>query len=359
MGTATKAKAGRRRRKVREEPTGSLYNAMPRGCRLCGRGAKLVLFVTGVCPRYCYYCPVSAERKGADATFANERRVASDDDVLAEARRMNALGTGITGGEPLARLDRTLHYIGLLKRTFGKRHHIHLYTCTVPSDATLRALRDAGLDELRLHPSEDVWDHFYRSAYHGALERAIALGLAAGVEVPALASVPEIERAVAGAGGFLILNELEFSDANSDAMRRQGHVLKDRTSNAVAGSEALAREIVLNSSANTRYCSSRYKDAVQLRERLKRTASRVARPFDEVTEDGTIVCGEITGDVEGALRRLRALKVPRHMYRRDGDRVAIAWWVLDAVKGELGGTEKSIVERYPLEHGLVVERIPL
>jgi pyruvate formate-lyase activating enzyme-like uncharacterized protein len=272
---------------------------------------------------------------------------------------MKALGTGITGGEPLLRPERTLGYIRLLKRAFGRRHHVHLYTCTVPSGETLKALREAGLDELRMHPSKDVWDHFEGSAYHRALEQAIALGMSAGIEIPAIASVPAIERAVAAAGGFLILNELEFSDTNCEAMRRQGYALQDGVSNAVRGSEPLARQIVLNSRANTRYCSSRFKDAVQLRERLKRTASLVARPFDEVTGDGTIVCGEITGDLDGALELIRRLEIPGNMYRREGDRLEIAWWVLDAIKDDLAGYGKAIVERYPLKDGLVVERIPL
>jgi pyruvate formate-lyase activating enzyme-like uncharacterized protein len=332
---------------------------MPEGCRLCHQGAKLVLFVTGVCTRYCFYCPVSAERKGADHVYANELRVESDEDVIGQARRMSALGTGITGGEPLLRLDRTLGYIRLLKEAFGNGHHIHLYTCTVPSEETLKKLKDAGLDEIRMHPSKDVWDHFYGSAYHRALQQAIALGMDAGIEIPALASVPEIERAVAEAGGFLNLNELEFSETNCEAMKKQGYVRKDDVSNAVQGSETVAREIVLNSIANTRYCSSRFKDAVQLRERLKRTASNVARPFDEITDDGTIICGEITGDLDGALKLLADLEIPDDMYRRDGDVVAIAWWILDEIKSDLQGAGKSIVERYPLKDGLVVERIPL
>jgi hypothetical protein len=344
--------------KNQEDSTGSI-GYMPEGCRLCHQGAKLVLFVTGVCTRYCFYCPVSAERKGADNVYANEFRVESDEDLIEQARRMSALGTGITGGEPLLRLDRTLGYIRLLKETFGKGHHIHLYTCTVPSEETLKKLKDAGLDEIRMHPSKDVWDHFYGSAYHNALKQALALGMDAGIEIPALASVPEVERAVAEAGGFLNLNELEFSETNCEAMKTQGYALKDDISNAVQGSEKVAREIVLNSKANARYCSSRFKDAVQLRERLKRTASNVARPFDEITDDGTIICGEITGDLDGALKIIGEMEIPADMYRRDGVAIEIAWWILDEIKDDLPGTGKSIVERYPLKDGLVVERIPL
>lgn len=346
-------------KKVEEDYTGSMHNALPEGCRLCHLGAKMVLFITGVCGRDCFYCPVSTERKEVDATYANERRVNSVEDVIEEAKRMSALGTGITGGEPLARPDRTIFYIRLLKETFGRGHHIHLYTCTAPSGELLKSLKDAGLDEIRMHPPEECWDCFYGSIYHHALKHAIALGMSAGVEIPAIRPVPAIEKAVIEAGGFLNLNELEFSETNCEAMKDRSYVLRDDVTNAVDGSEKLGREIVLNSIANTRYCSSRFKDAVQLRERLKRTASNVARPFDEITDDGTIVCGEITGDVDDTLQSLCELGVPEEMYRREGDRIEIAWWILDEAGDDIAGTGKSIVERYPLKDGLVVERIPL
>jgi pyruvate formate-lyase activating enzyme-like uncharacterized protein len=84
-----------------ENQSGSFYTHLPHGCRLCYEGAKMVLFVTGLCRNSCFYCPVSEKRMHKDVTFANERPVSSDDDILDEARSMNALGTGITGGEPL------------------------------------------------------------------------------------------------------------------------------------------------------------------------------------------------------------------------------------------------------------------
>ena len=343
-----------------KDDTGSMHYSLCDGCRLCHEGAKMVLFITGVCGRDCYYCPISSERKDIDVTYANERKVESDDDVLEEALGMDALGTGITGGEPLARLERTLHYIRLLKAEFGQGHHIHLYTCTAPSRDVLLQLKEAGLDELRMHPPIELWDHFYGSKYHESLTQAIEIGLSAGIEIPAIAQVPEIERAIVEAGAFLNLNELEFSDTNSQAMKLRNYRLRDEVSNAVQGSETLAHEIVLNSSANIRYCSSRFKDAIQLRQRLKRTASRMAREFDEITDDGTIVYGEIRGDLARARTVIQTLGVPQDMYACVGkERIELAWWILDDIAEELAGFEKSIVERYPLKDGLVVERIPL
>ncbi len=354
--------ASMRKKQAGADPTGSMYTKMCRGCRLCRKGAKMVLFVTGACARDCFYCPLSGERRGKDVVYANERQVHFDDDVIAEAKRMRALGTGITGGEPLLRLDRTLHYIRLLKDKFGKRHHIHLYTGISPSGRVLRRLREAGLDEIRFHPPMEEWRGFKKTGFYRALKRSMELGMDAGVEIPAIGPIPEIAQAVHETGAFLNLNELEFSDTNSKALKERGYRLANDTSNAVWGSHKTAHQIVLNTLANTRtrYCSSRFKDAVQLRERLKRTARTTARPFDEISDDGTIIYAEIEGNITDALQIIKSSKVPRRMYRLNDGRIEIAWQALGDMKDILcGGSRCSIVERYPMENGLIVERIPL
>ncbi|WP_461866236.1 radical SAM protein, partial [Thermococcus sp.] len=125
---------------------------LPKGCRLCVRGEKLVLFTTGVCPRSCFYCPLSPWRR-EDVVYANERPVKSFDDILKEALLMEAKGAGVTGGDPLARLDRTTEYIRVLKEAFGEDFHVHLYTTgALATKKNLEKLYDAGLDEIRFHP---------------------------------------------------------------------------------------------------------------------------------------------------------------------------------------------------------------
>lgn len=92
-----------------------------KGCEQCAKGGKMVLFVYGYCDqRDCFYCPLGENRKNVTDVYANERKVESNEDVIAEAKRMSALGTSITGGEPQEAMAKTCRYLELLKDEFGE-----------------------------------------------------------------------------------------------------------------------------------------------------------------------------------------------------------------------------------------------
>ncbi|HNX39307.1 MAG TPA: radical SAM protein [Methanothrix sp.] len=342
------------------DSVGSIYNYLPPGCRICRQGAGLVLFVTGRCDRGCFYCPISEERRGVDLAFADEQPVRSMQDILTEARAIDALGTGITGGEPLLRLDYVLECIQALKAEFGKDHHIHLYTGLLPDCDVLERLAGAGLDEIRFHPPLSTWQEPSAPALMEALQQAAALGLEAGVEIPAVMPAPAIVEAVRQTGSFLNVNELEFSETNFSGLAGQGLHPVDLGC-AAEGSEDLARQHFLLEGLKVHFCPSRFKDAVQLKERLCRRAARSSRPFDYVSEEGTIIHGIIEGDVAAAKLILEDLGVPEEMYSCKSSRIEMAASILEDITKELKSTKciLSIIERYPFEDGLVVERIPL
>lgn len=344
--------------KWQEDQVGSIYNYLSPGCRICRKGAGLVLFVTGKCGRGCFYCPVSDEKLGRDIAFADEMKVEGIPDILREADAIDALGTGITGGEPLLRLDFVCECIRALKLARGAEHHIHLYTATLPSLEVLRRLKEAGLDEIRFHPPIEEWTAPLRLQETILLARS--LGLLAGVEIPAISQAPGIIEAVRATDAFLNINELEFSETNYSELSRRGYIPVELGA-AAEGSESVAREHLLREDIRVHFCPSRFKDAVQLRERLLRRAARTARPFDIVSEEGTIIHGTIEGDLIAAEHILEELGVPSDMYCLTAGRIEIQAGILEEIAEELKGEGSTlfIIERYPLEGGLVAERIPL
>lgn len=341
---------------MEKDSSGSFFNYLPDGCRLCYKGAKMVLFVTGVCGKHCFYCPVSNERREKDLIFANERRVEKDGDIIEEAFSMDALGTGITGGEPLLRLERVIHYIKILKNRFGASHHIHLYTALSPHKEVLESLRKAGLDEIRFHPPLDAWKNINNTRYRDSILAAHRLGLSTGIEIPAIPSdFSGVLSLLDEIGGFLNLNELEFSETNSDELKKRGFAAVDDVSSAALGSKEAAESLEWN---KLHFCSSRFKDAVQLRERFKRIAKKLSRDFDEVTDDGTLVYAVIDG---ACLDVLKDAEVTEDMYSAGDDSIETAWWIAEELAPELkkAGCRVSVIERYPMKDGMIMEKTPL
>lgn len=337
----------------------SFYTYLTEGCKLCQEGAKMVLFVTGLCDKSCFYCPLSEERKKSKV-YANEQPIEDDFEIIEEAKRMNALGTGITGGEPLLEKELVLHYIRLLKDSFGKKHHIHLYTASAPEKTTIEELAEAGLDEIRFHPPQNMWKNLEGSSYEKSMLEAKKTGIETGLEIPAIEGVEDIIRFAMKNDYFINLNELEFSDTNADELKARSYALVDDISNAVAGSRDIAKKTI-NESVKGHFCSSRYKDAVQLRKRMIRTAEISRRSLDMTTDDGTIVFGIIYSEnMDKILKVLQDNEVPDDLYEIKNKRIEIAAWVLEEIAPEIQSYgSMEIVEKYPIKGGMIVESIPV
>lgn len=355
---------------IRRLPRRSAYTRrLPKGCVLCEKGAKLVLLVTGRCGQRCRYCPLSSEKRGKDVFFANERRVSDIAEVLDEACLMDALGTGITGGDPLVALDRTVESINGLKMRFGTGHHIHLYTSTARPDR-IRKVARAGLDEIRFHPPLERWTALEASEYKDALKLSKRLGMAVGMEIPV---IPGREAGLVAAVAFadrmeldfVNLNELEFSETNWRSLRALGLDVRkdDDISSGVEGSEPLARDLLkLETDISLHYCSAAFKDGVQLRRRIMRRAKNVRRPHEVLTKDGTLVKGVIETDLVAATAAyiIKRFGVPGSLLWGDGrkKRLEVAPWVLEEIAEEMD-LPSYIVEEYPTADRLEVEREPL
>ncbi|NJE77310.1 radical SAM protein [Thermococcus sp. ES12] len=346
---------------------------LPKGCQLCVRGEKLVLFTTGKCPRDCFYCPLSEHRRG-DVVYANERPVRSLDDIIEEALLMDAKGAGVTGGDPLARLERTAEHIRVLKEAFGESFHVHLYTTgALATKKNLEELYDAGLDEIRFHP--DLFNpnsRLFKIEIEN-IRNAFDFDWDVGGEIP---SVPgQFERMkwyaefLDGLGAkFLNVNELEFSETNLRAILDRGYKPVSDESAAIKGSLELGLKLLEwgeeNTSLSYHLCTARLKDAVQLRNRLRRMARNVAKPYMEITEEGTLRFGIAEYDDLDELYMLlveEAEVPPEWLYvNRERGRIEmpeeVAVELAEAIEGDV---RFFIVEEYPTFDRLEVERVPL
>ncbi len=271
-------------------------NELPRGCQYCVRGEKLVLFVTGICPRQCYFCPVSDQKYQKDIQFANERLITSEADILKEADNMKARGAGITGGDPLSKQNRTVSYIKLLKQKYGKEFHIHLYTSlNLVTEENLKKLFDAGLDEIRFHldlDSESFWPKL-------ALAKKFSWDV--GVEVPLIPSKEkELIKMIDFVNDkidFINLNELEVADNSQSKLAELGLQTKDDLSYAVKDSLNLGLRLLQyiekRYGLTTHVCTAKLKDAIQLTNRIRREADGAKHIFDEVDSEGLLIRGAI------------------------------------------------------------------
>jgi uncharacterized protein len=275
------------------------YNTgtLPEGCKMCVKGEKLVIFITGLCPRKCYFCPVSDDKFGSDNIYANERKIETDQDLIDEAIAMNAKGAGITGGDPLMKLDRTVHYIKILKEQFGKEFHIHLYTSlNLIADANLKSLHQAGLNEIRFHFDFDS------NLFWPNLQKALKYKWHIGVELPLVPNketeIKQIIDLIHDKVKFLNLNELEIADNEMSKLSAMGFKTKDQYSYAIENSLQTGLNLIEYAKKNNynfpiHLCTAKLKDATQLTNRIKREAEGVKKKFDIVDKEGLLTRGAL------------------------------------------------------------------
>ncbi len=375
-------------RKIRDTPYFSkVVGQLPAGCRLCVQGRKLVLFATGLCPRRCFYCPLSERRRWKDVVVANEWWISRPKDIIEEARLCDAQGAGITGGDPLMRLDRTVRYIRMLKRAFGRDFHIHLYTpgC-LATEKSLRRLYSVGLDEIRFHPEKKDWS---------SISAALKFDWAVGCEIPAVPGEEKQAKELidflgeAGAS-FININELEVSETNQQALSRLGLYAVDDESSAAGGSRKTALKLLdycaRETDLSAHYCTVKLKDRIQVGRRIKRRARNVKKPYDLVDDEGILLRGAIylpdltpsfnynkkLEEMEPGRRQKllleisrlkhelqRTYRIPERLLEVDKRRlrVLVAPWILEDIAGELKEKKlaPALVWEYPTWDALITQ----
>ncbi|MHA1192534.1 MAG: radical SAM protein [Promethearchaeota archaeon] len=279
---------------------------IPKGCQICLKGAKTVLFLNGLCqnPEHCYwYCPISEERKNKSLMFANEIQINSKEEILDEINKTEALGMSITGGDPLfpPNIESTLEIIRFIKHKMGEKFHIHLYSNGINFDENLAVdLAKTGLDEMRFNPSRNNWN---------VINLALKKGMRVGAEVPLIPQknyLNELEQFIIfldkiGAD-FINLNEFEYSMSNSMYLKDRGFELKKGTIASVKNSKEMAFELIERMapkvSIKIHFCTTIAKDYWQLSKRYYRRAKKIRKSYESISPEGLLIYSQIEGSID-------------------------------------------------------------
>ena len=359
----------------------SYISPLPLGCKMCARGLKLVVLITGLCSAGCFYCPLSQKKQGKDRIFADEWELKDEDDtekLIKEAEYITAAGAGITGGDPLLVWKRTRKYITLFKDTFGKDFHIHLYTSGVKNEEHIGDLVSAGLDEIRFHPLLKHWGNMKISPVVNGIKNALETGVDVAVEIPIIPKMQnQIFSLISWADDIGVkwvnLNELEFSETNAEKLKNKGFTVKDDISAGVKGSQETAVYVLKQVAEKedfeigVHYCSSSFKDGIQLKNRITRRAKSVARDYEIISEEGTLIKGVIysqslsLNNVYENLRQEFGVDDRYIFLNKDRGRVEVGVWILEKIADNLKkrGLQCYMIEEYPTADHLEVERVPL
>ena len=356
-------------------------NPLSPACKMCSKGSKLVLLVTGLCYSNCFYCPLSFKKFGKDRIFVDEWELRSEDDtdkLIREAELIDANGAGITGGDPLIVWKRTKRYISILKQEFGPKFHIHLYTQALKNDFYIEDLISAGLDEIRFHPSLNFWGDMNNSPVSKIICKTIKKEIDVAIEIPSIPGMENeiislIEWSDINGVKWVNINELEFSEHNVDNFNNRKYVVKNEISSSVKGSETTAYKILdkiskLDYKIGVHYCSCSFKDGIQLKNRIIRRAKNIVRNYEIISDEGTIIKGIICPNnkytIKDVYRKLvleYSIKKDRIYINHNKNRIEIDVLILNEFALDLKneGISSYLIEEYPTHDKIEIEKIPL
>ncbi|MEK6859247.1 MAG: radical SAM protein [Nanoarchaeota archaeon] len=253
-------------------------NQLPEGCKYCVKGKKLVLFISGKCSRNCWYCSLSNKRKNKDIIWTNERQTNNIRQLIQEAKESNATSAGITGGDLLLFLSRTIKYARALKKKF-KKFHIHIYLPTkLVNKSNLKKL-SKHIDEIRFHPeflinnneeliNADINKIKLASLYYKKQNIGIELPMIPDKKQDILDFIIKISPHI----GFVNLNEFELSETNykpittNYTLNQGGYTIKDSIKSGIwLLKQSKKQKIKLK----VHLCTAELKNNHQFKNRLK------------------------------------------------------------------------------------------
>jgi pyruvate formate-lyase activating enzyme-like uncharacterized protein len=260
------------------------------GCRLCGSGEWSCLFINNICNARCFYCP--SEQQTTDDPGTSTLTFKTPKDYVDYLEYFGFKGASISGGEPFMTFERTLHFAAGIKKHFGEKIYLWLYTNGILATSDkLKQLRDAGLDEIRFNIGAVNFslDH---------VSKAVGIIPYVTIEIPAVPEcldllarlIPEMkERGV----DFLNLHQIRCTAFNYPKLAARGYTFAHGPTTGVVESELTALKLLAKAAGEgtgpgINYCSLIYRHRFQARAAHYRWARLLKKEYEDVTDTGMI-----------------------------------------------------------------------
>ena len=301
------------------------YLNLSPGCRMCGSGAWSCLFVNGICNAKCFYCPT--EQTSPDIPTTSSIQFKHPRDYVDYLRVFDFKGVSISGGEPFLTFDRTMQFISAIKRHFGDKIYLWLYTNgMLTSNDKLLQLGDAGVDEIRFN----IGATGYRLDH---VRKAVNVINHVTVEIPAVPErydlLKQKVREMEDIGvDFFNLHQIRCTPYNYKKLLDRNYTFLHGPAISILESELTALKllnyvIAENIKLPVNYCSLVYRNRFQTAGVRRRAALCIKRSYEDITAAGLIRSLSVRGNlktIDRCAAHLRSRHDTDEMWHLDSSR---------------------------------------
>ena len=270
--------------------TKPFYGQLSPGCLKCGQGKWSCLFINNICNAFCFFCPT--EQKEISDPYTNTVAFPNPEDYLDYLQKFEFTGVSLSGGEPLLTLKRTLLFAGKIKKRFGSRIHLWIYTngLLITQDI-LKQLQDIGLNEIRFNIAASDYDLEKVKMAVGSIDKVT-------VEIPAVPEdqtrLKDLIRHMSDFGvDFLNLHQIRLTPCNFKNLQKRKYTFLHGPKITILESEWTALETIRFAIENRihlpiNYCSFIYKRRFQISAARKKYAALMKKSYEDIAETGMI-----------------------------------------------------------------------
>ena len=268
-------------------------NSLSPGCLTCINGTWSCIFINVLCTRNCFFCPQDRRIKKEKVSRADFFEFNSVNEYIDYLKKFDFEGIGFSGGEPFLVFAKVIKYIKEIRKVFGKKHYIWIYTNgDLITEEKLRLLNKIGLNEIRFNLSARNYDL-------KPVELAVKYINVVTIEIPAIPEdvqlVKSLLKKFESIGvKYLNIHQLIMTKYNYKALMKKDYIILGKEQHSpILDSELAAFELLrytkkIKANIGVNYCSKCYKARFQDKALRKRYSPFYRSKFDFITKTGYI-----------------------------------------------------------------------